>query len=169
MLSDIMKRIFLILFTAVILLPVALSAKTPSVDDLYKEFSSVPKVEAVNVNPFMMTVAKMFVGNDSNAQIVKKINSVRVLDLEGCPRSVRTRFANRVSNIQLKDMENLVDVKDDGDKVKILAKIKKDKIRKLLVLCYGNDDCCLVEINGKFEMKDVDGVVKSQKPRHNGR
>lgn len=165
-----MKRFALILLTAILMLPVSAVAKSVSVDDLYKEFSSAPEAEAVSIPPFLMKLAKLCMkGKDQDAKIVRKINSVRVLDLEDCSKTVKSRFANRVSNIQLKDMEELMDVRDDGDKVKILAKIKKDKISKLLILCYGNDDCCLVEVNGKFEMNDIDDVVKSQKPRHNGR
>ena len=165
-----MKRFSLILLTAMLLfLPLASVAKNPSVKDLYKEFSSAPKAETVSVSPLLMKLAHMCIGNDSDAKIVRKIKSVKLLDLEECSREVRKRFADRAGSVQIKDMDELVSVSDDGDKLKVFAKIKSEKITKMLVLCYGKEDCCLIEINGKFDMGDIEGVVKSQKPRKNGR
>ena len=163
-----MKRIALILLVAILSLPVAL-ASTITTDGLFKEFSKEPKAESVNINSFFMWLVKMSMGNDTDAEIVKKISSVRVLDLESCSPEVKTRFANRAAQITVSDMEDLINVNEDGNKVKILGQIKKEKIHKLLVMCYGQGDCCLVEINGKFDMQDLDGVVKSQMPRHNDR
>lgn len=164
-----MKRIALILLVAILSLPVALANKVTTTDDLFKEFSSARKAESVKINSFLMWLAKISMGNDPDAEIVKKISSVRVLDLESCSPEVKTRFANRAAQVTVSDMEDLVNVNEDGNKVKILGQIKKEKIHKLLVMCYGQSDCCLVEINGKFELKDLDDVVKSQMPRHNDR
>lgn len=164
-----MKRIVLIILVAILWLPAAFDTKAYTTDDLYKEFSSASKAEAVNINSFVMWLAKRCIGNDPDAEVVKKINSVRVIDLESCPPEVKKRFANRAATVTVDDMEDLVNVNEDGNKVKILAKINKDKIHKLLVMCYGQDDCCLVEISGKFDMSDLDGVVKSQMPRHDDR
>lgn len=164
-----MKRLALILLVAILTLPVALADKVTTADDLFKEFSSVRKAESVKINSFLMWLAKLSMGNDPDAEIVKKISSVRVLDLESCSPEVKTRFANRAARVTVDDMEDLVNVNEDGNKVKILAQIKKEKIHKLLVMCYGQSDCCLVEINGKFDLQDLDGVVKSQMPRHDDR
>ncbi len=163
-----MKRLALILLVTALSLPAVMAANVTSVDALFDEFSSEPQAESVRFNPFCMWLAKLFVGG-SDANVVKKISSVRVLDIDDCKSEVKTRFANRVANVSVKEMEDLVNVNDNGDKVKILARIKKDKIHKLLVMCYGAADYCLVEINGKFGMEDVNGVVKSQMPKRNDR
>lgn len=164
-----MKRLALILLIVTLFLPVAMIAQVTTTDELFKEFATAPKAESVNLNSFLMWLAKFAVGNDPDAKVVKKISSVRVLDLESCSKDVKTRFANRAAKVTINDMEDLMNVNEDGNKVKILAKIKKEKIHKLLVMCYGTSDCCLIEINGKFDMNDLDGVVKSQMPRHNDR
>ena len=164
-----MKRLALILFSVLLMLPVATLAKDRSVNDLFKEFGSASGADVVTINPFMMKIARMFVANNPDAEIIKKIRSVRILDLEDCAPDVRSRFSNRAVDVKLKDLEELVDVRDDGEKVKIMAKIKDEEISRLVVLCYGSDDCCLIEINGNFMMSDIDSVVASQKPRKNGR
>ena len=163
-----MKHLVLILLVTVLSLPAAMAADVTSVDALFDEFSSEPDAESVCLNPFCMWFAKLFVGG-SDANVVKKISSVRVLDIDDCKAEVKTRFAARVAHVTVKDMEDLVNMNDSGDKVKIFARIKKDKIHKLLVMCYGTDDYCLVEINGQFGMEDVNGVVSSQMPKRNDR
>lgn len=164
-----MKRIALVILVVIFWLPAAFTAKAYTTDDLYKEFSSASNAEAVNINSSVMWLAKRCIGNDPDTAVVKNINSVRVIDLNSCPPEVKKRFADRAATVTVDDMEDLVNVSEDGNKVKILAKINKDKIHKLLVMCYGQDDCCLVEINGKLDMNDLDGVVKSQMPRHDDR
>ena len=163
-----MKRLAIILLVAILALPAAMASKVTT-DELFNEFSSAQKAESVNLNSFVMWLAKLSVGNAPDADVIKNISSVKVLDLESCSQEVKSRFAKRAGEVTISDMEDLVNVNEDGNKVKILAKIKEDKIHKLLVLCYGQGDCCLVEINGKFDLKDLDGVVKSQMPKHNDR
>ncbi|MDE6225065.1 MAG: DUF4252 domain-containing protein [Muribaculaceae bacterium] len=164
-----MKRIAIIVVAAIISLSGTVFANAITVDDCFKEFSTARNAQQVNVNSFLMWIAKKCAGNDANAEILKKIDSVRVLDLEGCSDEVKNKFTKKMSNVTLDNMDDLVNVTEDGNKVRILAKMKDDVISKLLVMCYGSGDCCLVEINGKFAMNDLDGVVKSQMPKHNDR
>lgn len=164
-----MKRLSIILLVALLILPAALANETVSTNDLFNEFSSEAKAESVNVNSFLMWVAKRCAGKQKGSEILDKISSVKVLDLESCNTLVKERFATRASQVSVKDMEPLVEANDDGNKVKVLAKIKDETIQRLLVICYGTEDCCLVEINGKFKLDELDGVVKSQIPRKNDR
>ncbi|MDE5572743.1 MAG: DUF4252 domain-containing protein [Muribaculaceae bacterium] len=164
-----MKRIAIILIAAIISLSGTMFANAITVDDCFKEFSSARNAEQVNINSFLMWIAKKCAGNDADAQALKKIDSVRVLDLESCSDDVKSNFTKKMSNVTLDGLDDIVNVSENGNKVRILAQIKNEKIRKLLVMCYGSGDCCLVEINGKFDMSDLDGVVKSQMPKHDDR
>ena len=65
--------------------------------------------------------------------------------------------------------EELMRVNDDGDKVRILMKTKKEVIRELLLVCTGNDDCTLVQINGKFTKDDIDQLVNQETGKKHGR
>ena len=65
--------------------------------------------------------------------------------------------------------EEMVRTNDNGEKVLVLAKMKKDVIHRMVIVCVSSDDCALVEVNGKFKMSDVTGVVNSQTPKHDGR
>ena len=166
-----MKRLILILVIALTAgsASFAASANNESLEDIFSEFSEAKNAEYVNVNPFMMWLGKQFVGSDKDAQTVKKIKSVRVLDLEDCNSAVKSKFKNRVSNLALNGYEEMVRTNDNGEKVLVLAKMKKDVIHRMVIVCVSSDDCALVEVNGKFKMSDVTGVVNSQTPKHDGR
>ena len=164
-----MKRIAIILIAAIISLSGTMLANAITVDDCFKKFSSAPNAKYVKVNSFLMTIAKMSVGNDPEAALIKKFDSMRVITLENCSETVKKQFANFMTSGSLDDMEEFVSANDDGNKVKILIKTKNDLIRKMLVVCYGAKDCCLVEINGKFSIDDIEDVANSQMPKHDDR
>ncbi len=165
-----MKKIFiLIIALALSQLAFASSAQNTSVDEIFKEFSSMHNAEYVTVNPFMMWLGKQFAGDDADAAIVKKTKSLRVLDLEDCSTGVKKRFSNRVNTLNTKEYEEMMRVNDNGERVRILAKIKDEIIHQMLIVCSSNNDCVLVEVNGNFTMDDITGVVNSQTGKKNGR
>lgn len=165
-----MKKIFILIFILALgQISLTASAKGASSDDIFTEFSSEKDAEYVNVNSFMMWLGKQFAGDGADADIVKKIKSVRVLDLEDCSPTVKNRFSKRVNDLDQKGYEEMVRVNDNGERVKILARKNGDIINRMLIVCSSNDDCALVEVNGKFTMDDITGVVNSQTGKKNGR
>lgn len=160
-----MKRLTIILLLVAFSLPMIVAKEPVSSDDIFQEFASEKQAESVTVNSFLMWIAKRFVGNEPGSEVLNKISSVKVLDLESCSPAVKSRFAERAKFVDVKGMEPLVEANDDGDKVKVLAKIKDETIHRILIMSYGNNDCCLVEVNGKFKLDELDSVVKSQMPK----
>ena len=107
------------------------------INGLFNEFGSEKNADCVKVSSFMMSLGKMFAGHDEDAEIIRKIKSIKVLDLESCTASVKERFNKKVN------------------KVRVLMKTKKETIRELLFVCTGKEDCTLVQINGKFTKDDI--------------
>lgn len=161
-----MKKYIRILLVMMAVGMTATAASAQNVDEIFSEFASESEATCVKVNPFMMWFGKAFMGGGEDARIARKVTSVRVLDIEDCGDAVKARFRSRMDGLAGGELEELVRVNDEGEKVRVFAHIDKDKIRKMLVLC--DDDCTLVEINGKFDMNDLSGVIDSQVPKHNG-
>ena len=120
------------------------------INGLFNEFGSEKNADCVKVPSFMMSLGKMFAGHDEDAEIIRKIKSIKVLDLESCTASVKERFNKKVNKLNLKGYDELMRVNDEGEKVRVLMKTKKETIRELLFVCTGKEDCTLVQINGKF-------------------
>lgn len=64
-----------------------------SINGLFNEFGSEKNADCVKVSSFMMSLGKMFAGHDEDAEIIRKIKSIKVLDLESCTASVKERFS----------------------------------------------------------------------------
>ncbi|MCS2903794.1 DUF4252 domain-containing protein [Phocaeicola vulgatus] len=62
------------------------------INGLFNEFGSEKNADCVKVSSFMMSLGKMFAGHDEDAEIIRKIKSIKVLDLESCTASVKERF-----------------------------------------------------------------------------
>ena len=69
--------------------------------------------------------------------------------MEACSKNVQERFNKKINAQQIEGYETLVQVNDEGEKVRILAKSKNDVIRELLIVCTGNGDCTLVQLKSE--------------------
>ena len=134
----------------------------------FNEFGREKNADCVKVSSFMMSLGKMFAGHDEDAEIIRKIKSIKVLDLESCTASVKERFNKKVNKLNLKGYDELMRVNDEGEKVRVLMKTKKETIRELLFVCTGKEDCTLVQINGKFTKDDINKLVNQETGKKHG-
>ena len=128
-----------------------------TVSQLYDDFSSYKESESVHVNPFFMTFIRPFIGNSKDEKVAKKIDSVRVLDLENCSEKIKKEFCERVNKIKDKDYELLTRIKDEGDDVMIMVKAKKGTIHELLLLISG-DEPTFIQLKGNIKQEDINGL-----------
>ena len=140
-----------------------------STKDIFEEFGKEWNAESVTISPFLMTIGRLFMDNDT-PNIVKSIRSMKVLDLEDCSNKVKTRFNEKVNSLQLEGYETMIQTIENGEKVRILTRMENDAIRELLIVCTGNDDCALIQLNGKIKKEDIAELVNEEtKKRKNGR
>ena len=156
-----MKRI---VSACLLLLLAAQLAWAGNVDDLFYEFKEERNAEFVAVSPFLMWLGRLAVsGEDAETkEMMKKVKSLRVLDLEECSTAVKKRFAKRVDQLKTNGYESLVRINEEGEKVNILVRQKGDEIRELLIVCSSPDDCALVSIRGHFKESDLERLVEMQ-------
>lgn len=150
----------------------ASTKKDMTIDGLFKEFSQAENAEYVNVSPFMMGMAKIatrFVDSET-AKVSSKIQSVKVLSLDNSSPETRRRLGERLDDLNTDGYEELIRVNDNGEKIRIFARMDKDSatIRRLVVLCTDSSDCSLVSIKGKFSKDDINAVVSDATRNHNG-
>ena len=139
-------------------------------DAIYNEFKDVKGVESVSVSPFLMKFARLFMdSDDKNNPLIKGTHSVKVLDLEDCTKDIKKQFTQKVSQLEHNGYETWMQVKEDGENVKIIAKMEDQMIRELLVLTTDNDDCALVLIKGKIRKEDIQAIIDDDKIMIDGR
>ena len=161
-----MKRL---IFTMIVICACQMSF-AQNMDAVYNEFKDVKGVESVSVSPLLMKFARLFMDNDDkNNPLIKGTHSVKVLDLEDCTKDIKKQFTQKVSQLEHNGYETWMQVKEDGENVKIIAKMEDQMIRELLVLTTGNDDCALVLIKGKIKQEDIQAIIDDDKIMIDGR
>lgn len=138
-----------------------------NIKSVFREFKDVRNAEYVSVSPFLLMIVKMFSSGDDN-DISKRIKSVKVLDLEECSSHVKEKFCKRIENLNDKDFETLMSMKDDEDNVRILVKEHKQIIKELVIVCGGQEDCALIHIKGNIRPEDIETMVKDETDKLHG-
>lgn len=155
---------------ALMLLAVCQTSFAQSVESLYNYFKDEKGVESVSISPWMMKFARLFMDEEEkNNPIMKGINSMKVLNLEESPKNVQERFGEEVKKLHLNGYETWIQAKEDGENVKIVAKVKDDVVRELIILSTGNDNCALVIMKGKIKREDIQLIIDDDKVMIDGR
>lgn len=130
---------------------------------LFDEFRKESNAEYVSVSPFLLFIGKMFSQYDDDCKdIASKIRSAKVLNLEGCSHEVQQRFVRSFKSLSGQGYETLVQMNEDGERIHIQMRKKKDIIRELLIAVIERDECSLIQVNGKIRKEDIAQLVNEQ-------
>lgn len=137
------------------------------VEEIFNELSTEPGATKVSINPFVMWLCKMFAGDSPEEKLTKKTKSLNVLDIDGCDEATQEKVLRRISDLKNDGYEEMIRVNDKEDKVRIYAKIEKEIIHRLVIVALSGKDCALVDIKGKFDLSEIDELVKSHTSKDN--
>lgn len=87
---------------------------------------------------------------------------MRVLSIDSASDHTRRGLAGRISSLTSSGYEELIRVSDNGEKVRILARMdrkKPDTARRLLIFAEENGECDVVCIDGKFSRDDLARII----------
>lgn len=142
-----------------------------SLGRLIEDYRYQKNAEYFHVTPLLMKMARTAMGHDARSdeecRLVRKIKSIRTLDLEECSADVKRRFSADVQKLEINDYEPLVTSRDDGETVKIMMKTKDDVIRELVIICSDSNDCALVWLNCKVKKDEIQSLVDMQTKQRN--
>lgn len=142
--------LYLLLFT------ITLTASSKTLDDIFNEFSKVPRAENIHFRKFIWSLIKTSTLGNTNNNFIKKISSMRILDLESCSSETKTEFSKQIESLDMEGYELLLKVKNNDDNVLILSKNKKNKINEFIIVSV--NDPAIVKLKGNFTLKDLADV-----------
>ena len=131
------------------------SNKKNSVEQLFNSFSKEKHITHVSLGGFTMSLAKLFTDT-------KGVSGVEVYAFDECESSVKERLNDAIKNLKDNSYETLVSSNENGERTKVLVKIKDDFINEIVVIA-GGDDPALVRIKGKIKPDDVNSVIDKNK------
>lgn len=121
----------------------------------YKDYDGI----AVTVPSVAIDMGSWFVDEKSDRVLLRKINKVRVLVFEDYSPVTQKDLKKFDRKAKRKHLEDLVYVREGKTHVRIMAKEKKNVIRKVVVLVQSPDEFVLVSAKGHFRLDDINRVI----------
>ena len=106
---------------------------------------------------------------DKSYRFIKGVNSVKTLDMEDCSSEIKKNFLKEANQLNLNGYETLVQIKEKGESVKLIAKMDEEAIRELIIMIIGNGDCGLTLLEGKLKKEDINVIMTDDKIMIDGR
>ena len=162
-----MKKIILTLALGII----CQSTFAINIDTLFAQFKDKEGADYMNIPSLVLKFMRTFTksNNDKSYHFLKGIKSIKVLDMEECPSEVKADFLKEAKKLNLNGYETLVQTKDKGEEVKLVAKMDEEAISELIILISGKDDCGLTLLIGKIKKEDINVMITDDKIMIDGR
>ena len=142
-----------------------------NIDTLFSQFKDKEGADYMNIPTLMLKFMRTFTksNNDKSYRFIKGVKSVKVLDMEDCTQEVKAEFLQEVQNLNLNGYETLLQTKEDGEEVQLIAKMDEENINDLIILITGKDDCGLTLMKGKIKKEDINVMMNDEKITIDGR
>lgn len=148
-----------LLFTAAMLL-VCQFVAAQTVERIIEKFKNEDNVTCVNLPKSLIGIAKVAVDDEKTAQILEKIDAIRLIVIDEVSGSTRRKFNKEVKKLDFSGYDEMLRTKDDGETVKIMSKLGDgENISDLIVLTDERDECVLIHIEGSISPEDVQALV----------
>jgi hypothetical protein len=122
-----------------------------NVNQVFNEFSDYATANKVSIGGFMMKIAGMF----EDTMGVEKID---ILNFDNNDNRTKERFSEAIRNLKDPSFETMINSNENGERVKVMVRIKDEVIRELVVLTSGNDPV-MVRIKGKIKKSDIEKII----------
>lgn len=122
----------------------------------YKDYDGI----SLTVPSALIDIGSWFIEEKTERVMLRKINKVRVMYFEGkSPVSEKDikRFDRRAKR---RHLEELVYVREGKTHVRVLAKERRNAIRKIVVLVQSPDEFALVSVKGRLRWDDINRVIE---------
>lgn len=102
-----------------------------------------------------------FVRQKEERLLVRRVHNLRVL-IASPEQTIRPKDLNRyIKRAKRRQLEEIITVRDGNTHVRILAKTRKEALRKVVVLVASPEDgLILFSLRGKLRMKDLNKVLQ---------
>lgn len=122
----------------------------------YKDYDGV----SFTVPSTLIDIGSWFLKEKSDRVLLRKINKVRVMVFEDSSPVKEKDLKKFNRRAKRKHLEDLVYVREGKTHVRVLAKERRNAIRKLVVLVQSPDEFVLVSVKGKLRLDDINRVIE---------
>jgi hypothetical protein len=154
-----------IVFISFILLAFSLQAQLP-IWSFYHSHSRGDGVTKFTIPGLLIKTGALFIPEKEGRSLVKKLGTIRILVAEGQYNAFGTGESKRlVKRLHRNNFEDLIAIKDGDERVNIMVKERRGKIRRYLLFVNDKDDSVLISGRCKLGMDDFLKMVKENTPK----
>lgn len=149
-----------IVFISFILLAFSLEAQLP-VWSFYHSHRRDEGVMKFTVPGFLIKATTWFVDEKDTKLLLKKMGTVRVLVAEGKCNAFSNKESKRlIRRLHRNNFEDLIAIKDNENRVNIMVKERRGKIRRYLLFANDEEDSIMISGRCKLNVDDFLKMVK---------
>lgn len=157
-----MKKLLVIL---AIVLPMAVLAQKSPVDKLFDKYANQKGFTTVNISGKLLGFAAQMESEEKGvSDMLSSLNGIRVLTVEDAELNKKLDFYKELEAdgfFKNNNFEVLMEVTEDDEIVRFLAKDAGDGKISDLLLVVGGDDNVLISIKGLIKPEDIGAITKS--------
>ena len=157
-----MKKLILIL---AVVLPMAVLAQKTAVDKLFDKYANQKGFTTVNISGKLLGFASQIeTGDEATSQMLSGLNGIRILTVEDDELNKSINFyeeLNKDGFFKNNNYEVLMEVTEDDEVVRFLAKDAGNGKISDLLLVVGGDDNALISISGIIDPERIGKITKA--------
>ena len=157
-----MKKLILLL---AILLPLAVVAQKTAVDKLFEKYANKEGFTTVNISGKLLGFASNIeTGDKSTSEMLSKLTGIRILSVDDKSLTGELDFYAELKKdgfFNNNDFEVLMEVTNENEVVRFLAKNAENGKLSDLILVVGGDDNTLISISGMIDPENIGKITQS--------
>ncbi len=157
-----MKKLILIL---AVVLPMAVLAQKTPVDKLFEKYANQKGFTTVNISGKLLGFASQIeTGDEATSEMLSSLNGIRILTVEDDELNKSINFyeeLNKEGFFKNNNYEVLMEVTEDDEVVRFLAKDAGNGKISDLLLVVGGDDNALISISGIIDPESIGKITKA--------
>ena len=154
-----------LIFILAIILPVAVFAQKTPVDKLFSKYANQKGFTTVNISGKLLGFAShVDTGSDETSKMLSELKGIRILTVEDDDLNKKIDFYAELEKdgfFKNNDYEVLMEVTEDDEVVRFLAKDAGNGKISDLLLVVGGDDNALISISGMIDPENIGKITKS--------
>jgi len=137
---------------------------------LYWKYKDYDGAIALTVPRWVIHAGSWFLDEKADRQLIRKVRKARVLVFEQDDNPVTDADVQRFfAKAKKRNLEELLFVRSPEARIWVLAKERRDAVRKIVVLVQSEEAFALVSIRGKMRYEDLGEILSKLSKQNQGR
>lgn len=132
---------------------------------LYWKYKDYDGALAISLPRWAMGFGSLFLDKKEDRKLLRKVHKVRVLVFQEENPIAEKDIKKFMRKAERRGLDELITVRSGKTRVHILAKERRNAIRKAVIFFSSEDGSGLVTLKGKFRFKDINKAIQQVKDK----